>query len=67
MQGVAGLVKDDGWKIQQVKTCLDEFGVADDHLHPVLNLSRIPFFSFRGIDIRPQNGCTDAFVAQDSF
>src|ERR1700687_5520620 len=29
VQRVSGLVENDGWEIQQVQTCLDQFGVAD--------------------------------------
>jgi len=34
---------------------------------PVFDLSCVPCFSFRGINTRPQNGCADTYIAQDSF
>ena len=34
------------YSLEEIETRLDQLGVADDHLHPVLNLSRVPCFSF---------------------
>lgn len=67
VQRVAGLVENDGGKVQQIESGLHQLGMADHDLDSVFDLSGVPSFALGSIHARAQDCCAQPFLTQDSL
>src|SRR5881394_126128 len=65
MQRVTGLIEDESREIEQIESCLNQLGMADDYLHSLFELPCVPHFALRGIHIGAQDRRADSFITQN--
>src|SRR4029077_15900312 len=65
IDGVSSLVKQNRWKVDQVKPGLDELRVADDRLHSCAKLPFIPSLPRLWWHLRREQGDTDSLICEN--
>src|SRR5271165_2086967 len=55
VQGIAGFVEEDGRKLQQIESGLDQLGMADDDVDPALQLLAVPGLTLMSGDAGPEH------------
>ena len=64
VQGIAGFVKEDGRKLQQVESGLDQLGMADDDVDSALELLAVPGLAFMSGHAGPEHAGANPLGSQ---
>src|SRR5271157_4242767 len=67
VQGIAGFVEEDRRKLQQVESGLDQLGMADDNVDPVLQLLAVPSLTFMSGHAGPEYAGANPLGPQQLF
>src|SRR5271166_1945267 len=67
VQGIAGFVEEDGRKLQQVESGLDQLGMADDDVDSALQLLAIPGLASMSGDAGPEHAGANPLGSQQLF